>query len=68
MLDERGIAFLRKTKADLNGLQRSSVMHLVRIFCGFIVVLAREYKHEATGLGRVFGRVKHELSNWKAEK
>jgi hypothetical protein len=40
-----------------------TVMHLVRIFCGFVVVLAQEYRHEVAGLGRVFGRVKHELTS-----
>jgi hypothetical protein len=45
-----------------------TVMHLVRIFCGFAVVLAQEYKHEAADLGRVFGRVKHEITSWKVEE
>lgn len=57
-----GLAFLALLIAPL------TMMHLVRIFCGFVVVLAQEYKHEAAGLGRVFGRVKHELSSWKPEK
>lgn len=30
--------------------------------------LVHEYKHEAIGLGRVVGRMKHEITNWKAEE
>jgi hypothetical protein len=45
-----------------------TVMHLVRIFGGFFVVLAQEYKQEATGIGRVFGRVKHELKTWRDDE
>lgn len=43
------------------------MMHVCRIFGEVVVVFIREFKHEAHGIGKVFGRVKHELRTWKID-
>ena len=44
------------------------VMHFIRIFGRFLVVLIQEFKHELLGIGKVFGRVRHELRSWRSDE
>jgi hypothetical protein len=44
------------------------MMHLVKIFVGFFLVLVQEFKDQAAALGKVLGRVKQELSTWKVDE
>jgi hypothetical protein len=43
-------------------------MHVCRIFGGLLVLLIREFKRELLGIGKVFGRVKHEVTTWKVDE
>jgi hypothetical protein len=44
------------------------VMHLFRIFGGFILVLVREFKAQFLGIAKVFRQVKQEASSWKVDE
>jgi len=56
-----GLALLFLLIVPLGGV------HLFRIFGGFFVLLIREFKHELSGVGKILGQVKHELTTWKAD-
>ena len=40
-----------------------TVIHLVRIFGWFLVILIREFKHEVFGIGKVASEVRRELTS-----
>lgn len=42
-------------------------LHVFRLFIRFLVVLADEVKHELSGIGVWLGRLKEELTTWKAD-
>jgi hypothetical protein len=43
-------------------------IHVCRIFGTLLLEIAREFKRELRGMGKVLGKLRHELGTWKEDE